>query len=83
LNTDIENINGIVGIKTKRTDTNVTTNGVSLCIFNPVHLGRDLKFVETFCQLRPFQIPYIENDKQFKEKIIVETEALTKTVIEY
>tara|TARA_Y100001972_G_C7667073_1_gene337623 strand:+ start:8253 stop:10085 length:1833 start_codon:yes stop_codon:yes gene_type:complete len=83
LNNEIEKIDGIIGFQTLRTDINVSSPGLSFGIFNPVHNGKDVKIFDTRCQLKPYQIPYIENEQSFKNKIKIQTTTKSAAVIEY
>jgi hypothetical protein len=83
LNTDIASIEGIDSFYTYRTDTGAKANGLSLGVYNPVYTGTDLEVIDTNYQLKYFQIPFIENLEDLKNKIIVETVNKSKTVIEY
>ena len=70
-------------IETVRTDTGQHIPGLSLCIFNPIYNGRDVKIIDTRHTLKPFQIPYIENSVIFKNKIKVRSKVTSKRVVEY
>ena len=83
LNNEIEKIDGIISFETYRTDLKKGTPGLSFCIYNPVHNGKDVKTFDTRCHLKPYQIPYIENEQIFKNKIKIKTTAKTAAVIEY
>ena len=84
LNNEIEKISGLEEIKTVRTDTNRSIPGLSLCIYNPIYNGRDIKSIDTRHKLKPYQIPYIENSIAFKNKIKVRSDKLKdKRVVEY
>lgn len=83
LNTDITSIEGVDSFYTYRTDTGAKANGISLGIYNPVYTGTDLEVIDTNYQLKYFQIPFIENLEDLKNRIIVETVNKSKTVIEY
>ena len=83
LNNEIQNIDGVVDFVTKRTDVGVETTGISLCVYNPIYNGKDIKFIDTVFKLRPYQIPYIENEQAFKSKIKVTSTLSNKAVIEY
>jgi hypothetical protein len=52
-------------------------------VYNPIYNGRDLKIIDSNLNLKYFQIPYIEDFEALKDKIIVESVAKSKTVIEY
>ena len=83
LNNDIESIKGIVDFKTIRTDSLIKVPGLSLCIYNPVYNGKDIKYIDTQFKLRPYQVPYIENEATFKTKIKVESILKSKAIVEY
>jgi hypothetical protein len=83
LNNEIEGIPGLVDFKTTRTDTGVEIPGLSLCIFNPIYNGKDLKFIDTTLKLKPYQIPYIENEIAFRNKIKVISALESKAIQEY
>ena len=83
LNNEIEKISGLEKIETVRTDLNRSIPGLSLCIFNPIYNGRDIKIIDTRCKLKPYQIPYIENPVLFKSKIKVKSTVTNKRVVEY
>ena len=84
LNNELEKIVGIEKIETVRTDVEGSgVPGVNLCIFNPIYNGRDIKGIDTRCQLKPYQIPYIENSTLFKNKIKVKSSTSNKRVVEY
>ena len=70
--------------RTVRTDVpNARVPGLSFCLFNPIYNGKDLKFIDTRWRLKPFQIPYIENERLFKDKITVKSIVTNKSVVEY
>ena len=71
LNNEIESIKGVVEFSTVRTDIDLSIPGLSLCIYNPIYKGRDLETTDTVYKLKPFQIPYIENEEVIKSKIKV------------
>ena len=83
LNNEIEKIPGLEEIKTVRTDTDRSIPGLSLCIYNPIYNGRDIKNIDTRFKLKPYQIPYIENSILFKNKIKVKSTVTNKRVVEY
>lgn len=83
LNTDIASIEGVDSFYTYRTDTGAKANGLSFGVYNPIYTGTDLEVIDTNYQLKYFQIPFIENLEDLKNKIIVETVNKSKTVIEY
>ena len=83
LNNEIEKINGIVQFNTVRTDINRGVPGLSFAVFNPIYNGRDIKIIDTRLKLKPFQIPYIENEQSFKSKIKVKSAITTRNVVEY
>jgi len=83
LNNELEKIQGIKSIETRRTDLDRGIPGLSFCVFNPIYNGRDKKEFDTRCQLLPFQIPYIENPVAFKEKIQIKSLVTNKRVVEY
>jgi len=83
LNNEIEKIDGILEFKTWRTDINKGVPGLSFAVFNPIYNGRDIKFIDTRLTLKPFQIPYIENEQSFKNKIKVTSTVTTKSIVEY
>ena len=79
----IEEIPYITKIETYRTDLERAISGLSLCIFNPIYNGRDHKTIDTRLQLRPYQIPYIENKQTLKNKIKIKTTNKSQRVVEY
>ena len=83
LNNEIEKIDGILEFKTWRTDINQGVPGLSVAVFNPIYNGRDIKFIDTRLKLKPFQIPYIENEQSFKNKIKITSTVTTKSIVEY
>ena len=83
LNNEIEKIQGIQNIETLRTDINKSIPGLSFCVFNPIYNGKDKKVFDTRCQLKPYQIPYIESPTAFKNKIVVKSILTNKRVVEY
>lgn len=83
LNNEVEKIPGIDNIETIRTDSNRSIPGLSFCLFNPIYNGRDIISIDTRCQLKPYQIPYIENPTLFKNKIKVKSTVTNKRVVEY
>ena len=84
LNNEIEKIDELLEFRTVRTDKpNSRVPGLSFCLFNPIYNGKDLKFIDTRWKLKPFQIPYIENERLFKDKIKVESIVTNKSVVEY
>ena len=83
LNSDIASIDGVESCYTFREDIGIRRNGLNLAIYNPVYNGRDLKIIDSNYNLKYFQIPYIENFEALKDKIIVESIAKSKTVVEY
>ena len=84
INNEIEKIKGIESIKTVRTDINRDVPNISLCLFNPIYNGRDTKIIDTRLQLKPYQIPYIENVTEFKNKIKITTSKTSSNrVVEY
>lgn len=83
LNTDLVSIEGVESIYTYRSDIDLKSNGLSLGIYNPIYSGTDLNIIDTNLKLKFFQIPYIENLEDLKNKIKVETITKSKTVIEY
>jgi len=84
LNNEIEKIPGLEEIKTVRTDRDdQSIPGLSLCIYNPIYNGRDIKDIDTRYQLKPYQIPYIENSISFKNKIKVKSTVTNKRIVEY
>lgn len=83
LNNEIEKIQGIQNIETLRTDINKSIPGLSFCVFNPIYNGKDKKVFDTRCQLKPYQIPYIESPTAFKNKIVVKSVLTNKRVVEY
>jgi len=84
LNNEIEKIPGLEEINTVRTDRDdQSIPGLSLCIYNPIYNGRDIKDIDTRYQLKPYQIPYIENSISFKNKIKVKSTVTNKRIVEY
>ena len=85
LNNDIEGIKGIVEFNTVRTDLGDAgiIPGLSLCVYNPIYNGKDIQFIDTRLKLRPYQIPYIESEAEFKSKITVKSIIKSKAVVEY
>jgi len=84
LNNDIESIPGIIDLTTVRTDNdNIRIPGLSLCIYNPIYNGKDIKFIDSVLKLKPYQIPYIENEAALKNKIKITSALQSKAVIEY
>jgi len=85
MNNDIEGIKGIVEFNTVRTDItpNIKIPGLSLCVYNPVYNGKDIKFIDTSLKLKPYQIPYIESEAEFKSKITVTSVIKSKAIVEY
>jgi len=84
LNNEIEKIQGIEAIETLRVDKpNNPVPGLSFCVFNPIYNGKDYKTFDTRCQLKPYQIPYIESPTAFKNKITIKSLVTNKRVVEY
>ena len=84
LNNEIEKIQGIEAIETLRVDKpNNPVPGLSFCVFNPIYNGKDKKTFDTRCQLKPYQIPYIESPTAFKNKITIKSLVTNKRVVEY
>ncbi len=84
LNNDIGAIKGIIDFKTVRTDNlAIEIPGLSLCTYNSIYNGRDIKFTDTILKLKPYQIPYIENDVILKNKIKVTSVTTSKAIVEY
>jgi len=83
LNNDIEGIKGLVDFSTVRTDTNVSIPGLSLCVYNPIYNGKDIKYTDTILKLKPYQIPYIENEITLKNKIKISSITVSKAIVEY
>jgi len=83
LNNDIEGIKGVVDFKTVRTDSDVEIPGLSLCIYNPIYNGKDIKYTDTVLKLKPYQIPYIEDEAVLKNKIKVSSVTVSKAIVEY
>ena len=83
LNNEIEKIQGIEAIETKRIDIDRSIPGLSFCVFNPIYNGKDNKTFDTRCQLKPYQIPYIESPIAFKNKITIKSLVTNKRVVEY
>ena len=83
LNNEIEGIKGVLEFSTVRTDIDLSIPGLSLCIYNPIYKGRDLTTTDTLYKLKPFQIPYIENEDVIKSKIKVKSIIRSKAVVEY
>ena len=83
LNNEIEAIKGLVGFKTVRTDSGLEIPGLSLCVFNPIYNGKDIKFIDTTLKLKPYQIPYIQNEVALKDKIKVMSVLESKAIVEY
>jgi len=83
LNNDIEAIKGLVDFKTVRTDSGLEIPGLSLCVFNPIYNGKDIKFIDTTLKLKPYQIPYIQNEVALKDKIKVMSVLESKAIVEY
>ena len=83
LNSDIASLEGVESLYTYREDTGISRNGINLAVYNPIYNGRDLKIIDSNLNLKYFQIPYIEDFEALKDKIIVESVAKSKTVIEY
>ena len=52
-------------------------------MFNPIYNGKDKKTFDTRCQLKPYQIPYIESPTAFKNKITIKSLVTNKRVVEY
>ena len=83
LNNDIESIPGIIDFTTIRTDSDISIPGLSLCIYNPIYNGKDIKFIDSVLKLKPYQIPYIKNETVLKNKIKVISALKSNAVIEY
>ena len=83
LNNEIEKIDELLEFKTVRTDLGDSVPGLSFCLFNPIYNGKDIRFIDTRWKLKPFQIPYIENEREFKDKIKVKSVITNKSVVEY
>ena len=83
LNNEIEKIQDILEFKTARTDVGIAVPGLSFCIYNPIYNGKDIQSIDTRLKLKPFQIPYIEDEEAFKNKIKVRSIVTNKSVVEY
>lgn len=83
LNNDLNSIDGVESFYTYRRDSDIRSNGLNLCIYNPVYNGIDLKSIDTNYQLKYFQIPYIQDLESLKNRIVVETINRSKNIIEY
>jgi len=78
LNSDILSIPGVDGFYTVR--NNVRKDSLSLSLYNPIYNGRDVKLIDSNLKLKYFQIPYIEDIEQIKNKISVTPITKSKSV---
>ena len=66
-----------------RTNSDIEIPGLSLCVYNPIYNGKDIKYTDTVLKLKPYQIPYIEDETAFKNKIKVSSVTVSKAIVEY
>lgn len=76
INTSLLKINGIEGIKTERyvNDQLISTNGISLMIYNPIYSdpNEDIMIVNQTLTLPFFKTPFYENYDVLRNNIIIE-----------
>jgi len=73
LNSGILGVDGVVSIKTTRTDSDLSYNGLSIVSWNPVY-EQDIEALLRNKTYEYFQVPYLNNKDEFIDKIIVEVE---------
>jgi hypothetical protein len=73
LNDKILNVDGVVTFSTNRIykNENISSNGLSLLIYNPVYSSTDFRFTEQDIPLKFFQYAYFKNLDEIIEKIEV------------
>ena len=78
LTSSILNINGVVGVKTQRTDNaNISINGLSLLMWNPIYKDSDIDIVNSNIILPYYKYPYMHDILNISDRIEVVTATTT------
>jgi hypothetical protein len=80
---DLLDITGVKEIKTVRSDTSVSVDGLSLLIWNPIYPELDIKTTGSNITLSLYQSPYLNDPTGFLDKIEVVSETVSTGLVEY
>lgn len=77
LTNKILDITGVKALQTKYENENISINGLSLLVWNPIYQDKDIKVIASDLNLPFFKFPYLFNAIEFINKIEVVTEMTT------
>lgn len=80
LTNNLLSINGVKKVETHLTYDNLTTNGLSLLLWNPIYPKKDIKVVTSDIKLDFFKYPYLYNATDFINSIEVLNETSSSNV---
>ena len=80
---DLLDITGVKEIKTVRSDTSVSVDGLNLLIWNPIYPELDIKATGSNTTLSLYQSPYLNDPTGFLDKIEVVSETVSTGLVEY
>ena len=77
------NIDGVKEIKTVRTDTSLSVDGLSLLVWNPIYPELDIKTIGSNLVVPVYQSPYLNDPTGFLNKIEVVADSTSTGLVEY
>jgi hypothetical protein len=80
---DLSSISGIKSIRTYRTDTQESYDGLSFFVWNPNYPDLDVKTIYNSYKLQDFEFPYFYNLETIADLISVESSGLSYQVLNY
>lgn len=80
---DLSSISGIKSIRTYRTDTEESYDGLSFFVWNPNYPDLDVKTIYNSYKLQDFEFPYFYNLETIADLISVESSGLSYQVLNY
>ena len=80
---NILNVDGVEQIRTHRTDTGLTIDGLTLLVWNPVYPDEDIVSTGANIALPYFKYPYLNDPVGFLDKIEVVTAVTSSGLVEY
>lgn len=80
---DILNIDGVVDVKTVRTDIDFEQSGINFLVYNPIYSDHDINSISNDLRLPFFKYPYIDDSVNFADKIEVVSQFTSTAVSEY
>ena len=83
LTNSLLDIEGVKEIKTTRTDTSTSVDGLSLLVWNPIYPELDIKTIGSNIAVPVYQSPYLNDSTTFLNKIEVISESTSTGLVEY